>query len=139
MSEKQRYSTIDEVVAYAISPMCGEFRDDYDLYAIANELFEFTADEDESGIQHGNAYFIERDGVNLEDVMVRHDHGEELDEIVASAWDGEGTYTITISDDHMSKAECDEMGDLKHELHEFFEYYDCWSEKVVIVKIYEDE
>ena len=139
MSEKQRYSTIDDVVAYAISPMCGEFSDDYDVYAIANELFEFTADEDENGIQHGNAYFIERDGVDWEDVMVRHDHGEELDKIVDSAWDGDGTYSIKESDGDVTEVECDGKRNLKHEIYELFLYIGNWNEKLMVTKIDEDE
>ena len=138
MSEKQRYSTIDDVVAYAIEPMCGEFPDDYDVYAIANELFEFTSDVDEDGIQRGNAYFIEREGVDWEDIMVRHDHGEELDKIVDSAWDGDGTYSITEINGGVTEVGCSEKRDLKHGIYELFLRIENWDEKLMIAKIDED-
>lgn len=139
MCERQRYSSLADVISYAIEPACGEFVDDFDTAAIANELFEFTSDIDENGVQHGNAYFIERKGVDWEEVYAKHDHGEQLDKIVADAWHGDGAYTITDSNGCMEKVECDEKKDLKHELHEFFQYYDNWGDKVVIAKIDEDE
>lgn len=139
MCERQRYSDLFDVISYAVEPACGEFVDDFDTAAIANELFEFTSDIDENGVQHGNAYFIEREGVDWEEIYAKHDHGEQLDKIVADAWHGDGTYTITDSNGCMEKVECDEKKDLKHELHEFFQCYDNWGDKVVIAKIDEDE
>lgn len=135
MCERQRYSIIDDVVSYAIDPVCGEFPDDYDVYAIARELFEFTSDVDENGVQHGNAYFIEREDIDWDSVMQKHDHGEELDKIVADAWHGYGTYAFTESNGHVENIKCDSEKDLKHELYEFFQYYDCWNDKVVVVKV----
>lgn len=134
MCERKRYSTIDDVVAYEIDPVCGEFPDDYDVYAIANELFEFTSDVDENGIQHGNAYFIEREDMDWDAVMQKHDHGEELDKIVADAWRGYGTYAFE-GNGHRENIKCDGEKDLKHELYEFFQCYDCWDDKVVVTKV----
>jgi hypothetical protein len=135
MCERQRYSTIDDVVSYAIDPVCGEFPDDYDVYAIARELFEFTSDVDENGVQRGNAYFIEREDMDWDSVMQKHDHGEELDKIVADAWSGYGTYAFTESNGHMENIKCDSEKDLKHELHEFLQCYDCWDNGVVVTKV----
>lgn len=132
--EFKRYSTIDDVVSYAIDPVCGEFPDDYDVYTIARELFEFTSDVDENGVQHGNAYFIEREGMDWDAVMQKHDHGEELDKIVADSWHGYGTYTIAVVNVSVEKIKCDSERDLKHELHDFLQCYDCWDSDVVVTK-----
>lgn len=135
MCERQRYSTIDDVVAYEVDPVCGEFPDDYDVYAIARELFEFTSDVDENGVQHGNAYFIEREDMDWDTVMQKYDHGEELDKIVDDAWHGEGTYTISVINVWVQHVKCNDKKDLKHELHEFFEYFNCWNDRVIVTKV----
>ena len=135
MRQIERYSTIQDVVSYAVKPALGEFVDDFDVYAIANELFEFVTDVDEDGIQHGNGYFIEREDMDWNEVMQKYDHGEELDKIVDDAWRGEGTYTISVINVWVQHVECDDKKDLKHELHEFFECFDCWNDKVVVTKI----
>lgn len=135
MCECKRYSTIDDVVSYAIDPVCGEFPDDYDFYAIARELFEFASDVDENGVQHGNAYFVERDDMDWDAVMQKHDHGEEFDKIVDDAWHGEGTYTISVINVWVQHVKCNDKKDLKHELHEFFECFDCWNDRVIVTKV----
>lgn len=135
MRQIERYSTIQDVVSYAVKPALGEFVDDFDVYAIANELFEFVTDVDEDGIQHGNGYFIEREDMDWNEVMQKYDHGEELDNIVADAWYGYGTYAFAESNGRVENIKCDSEKDLKHELHEFFQCYDYWNDKVVVTKI----
>ncbi len=139
MRQIERYSTIQDVISYAIEPALGEFVDDFDTEAIANEIFEFVTDVDEDGIQHGNGYFVEREGMDWNEVMQRHDHGEQLDKIVADAWDGDGTYTITETDGDVTEVECDEKNDLRHAVSELLQYIDNWDEKIVIAKIDEGE
>ena len=73
MSNNQRYSTIKDVISYAVEPALGDFVDDFDTEAIANEIFEFVTNVDEDGIQHGNGYFVEREDMDWEEVMQRHD------------------------------------------------------------------
>ena len=128
MRQIERYSTIQDVISYAIEPALGEFVDDFDTEAIANEIFEFVTDVDEDGIQHGNGYFVEREGMDRNEVMQRHDHGEQLDKIVADAWDGDGTYTITETDGDVTEVECDEKNDLRHAVSELLQYIDIWEE-----------
>ena len=135
MSNNQRYSTIRDVIKYAIEPALGEFVDDYDVYAIANELFEFVADVDENGIQHGNGYFVEREDMDWDEVMQKYDHGEELNKIAADAWHGFGTYAFARSNGRVENIKCDSEKDLKYELHEVFQCYDCWGDKVVVTKV----
>ena len=137
MSEKQRYSTIDDVIAYAVEPYCGEYSSDYDLYAIADELFDFTADIDEDGVQHGNAYFIERDDVDWEEVYAKHDHGVQLDEMVNAAWDGRGKYIITDMDKYVTEVLCDKESELKGEVRDIID--GDWDKKIVIAKTDRDE
>lgn len=135
MSNNQRYSTIRDVIRYAVEPVLGDFVDDFNTEAIANELFEFVTNVDENGVQHGNGYFIEREGMDWEDVMQRHDHGEELNKIAADAWHGFGTYAFAKSNERVENIKCNSEKDLKYELHEFFQCYDYWNDKVVVTKI----
>lgn len=139
MCKSQRYSTIQDVISYVVEPALGEFVDDFDTEAIANEIFEFVTDVDEDGIQHGNGYFIEREDMDWNEVMQRHDHGEQLDKVVAETWDGDGTYTITESDGDITEVECDEKNDLRHAVSELLQYVGDWDEKIVIAKIDEGE
>lgn len=94
-----------------------------------------ASDVDENGVQHGNAYFVEREDMDWDTVMQKHDHGEEFDKIVNDAWRGEGTYTISVINVWVQHVECSDKKDLKHELHEFFEYFDCWNDRVIVTKV----
>lgn len=73
MTTKKTYSSIQDIIDYEVKPALGEWAGDYDLEAIANEIFKFTADEDEDGIQIGDPYYIERDGVDFWEVVQAHD------------------------------------------------------------------
>lgn len=44
-----RYSTITEVIEQAVAPALGDFAADYDIEAIAREVFEYRTDTDEAG------------------------------------------------------------------------------------------
>ena len=72
-----KYQTIDDVINYQIAPALGDFVDDYDIDAIAAEAFEYVVDLDEDGVQHGNGYFIERDGVVFWAIAQKHDISAE--------------------------------------------------------------
>lgn len=54
---------------YEIIPALGEFAADFDLDAIADGAFELTADYNGDGVQTGNAYYVEREGVDFWDVV----------------------------------------------------------------------
>lgn len=133
-----KYTSIQDVISYAVEPALGEFVDDFDTEAIANEIFEFVADVDEGGIQHGNGYFVEREGMDWDEIMQRHDHGEQLDSLIAAAWDGDGTYAITETDGDVNEVECGEKNDLKHAVSELLQYAGNWDEKIGIAKIPDD-
>lgn len=72
-----KYQTIDDVINYEIAPALGDFVDDYDIDAIAAEAFEYVVDLDEDGVQHGNGYFIEREGVDFWAIAKKHDISAE--------------------------------------------------------------
>ena len=72
-----KYQTITDVIAYEIKPALGDFVDDFDLDAIADEAFEYVVDLDENGVQHGNGYFIEREGVDFWAIVQKHDISDE--------------------------------------------------------------
>lgn len=72
-----KYQTIDDVINYEIAPALGDFVDDYDIDAIAAEAFEYVVDLDEDGVQHGNGYFIEREGADLWAIAQKHDISAE--------------------------------------------------------------
>jgi hypothetical protein len=44
-----RYEKITDAIEQAIGPALGEFGNDYDLEAIAREVFEYKVDTDERG------------------------------------------------------------------------------------------
>lgn len=72
-----KYQTIDDVINYEIAPALGDFVDDYDIDAIASDAFEYVVDLDEDGVQHGNGYFIEREGVDFWAIAQKHDISAE--------------------------------------------------------------
>lgn len=129
-----KYTTIDDVINYAVAPALGEYVDDFDTGAIANEAFDYVTDIDEDGVQHGNGYFVQREDVDFWEIAEKHDHGEQLDMMTSGAWDGEGTYAITEPDGDITEVECDDMGDLKAELCEIYSYSGDWSAKIAITK-----
>ena len=129
-----KYTSIQDVIDQAIKPVCGDFVEDYDLDAIASEIFEYVTDVDDDGIQHGNGYFVERDGVDWNEVMQKHDHSEQLDKAVSESWDGDGVYTITEADGDVTEVECDDMADLRSALSEIYSYSGDWNSNVVIEK-----
>ena len=71
------YETKNEVVAYEIEPLLGEYFDDFKavdvLDDIVAEAFELTCDRDETGLQHGNCFFVQREDVDLYDVIAKYD------------------------------------------------------------------
>ena len=73
MTTKPIYSTIEDVIDYEVKPALDEWREDYDLRAIAEEAFELVADEDENGVQVGNPYYVEREDVDFWEVAQAHD------------------------------------------------------------------
>lgn len=129
-----KYTSIQDVIDQEIKPACGDFAEDYDLDAIASEIFEYVTDVDDNGIQRGNGYFVERADVDWDAIMQKHDHGEQLDKAVSESWDGDGVYTVTETDGDVTEVECDDMADLRSALSEIYSYSGNWDSKVVIEK-----
>lgn len=73
MTIEQTYSSIQDVIDYEIEPALGELAGDYDLRAIADEMFELVVDEDEDGTQISDPYYIERDDVDFWEIVQAHD------------------------------------------------------------------
>ena len=130
----KKYATIDDVLSYEVVPALGEYVDDFDTGAIANEAFDYVTDIDEDGVQHGNGCFVQREDVDFWEIAEKHDHGKQLDMITSGAWDGEGAYTITEPDGDVTEVECEDMGDLKAELCEIYSYSGDWDAKITITK-----
>ena len=68
------WSTPNEYIELVVEPALGEYADDYDLDAIADDMLELNTDLDEFGrvIANTNKY-IERGGVDFWDVVERHE------------------------------------------------------------------
>lgn len=45
----QRFTTLTDVIRDEIAPALGEYADEYDLEAIAREVYEYRVDTDERG------------------------------------------------------------------------------------------
>ncbi len=62
------YTTIDDYIAQVVRPSLGEYADDYDVRAIAQEMTEWQ--------DHDNATFngfVEREDVDFWDIAVKHE------------------------------------------------------------------
>ena len=142
------YSSLTEVICFGIEPMLGELADNYDLKALADEFFDLTVDEDESGVQIGNAYFVANDIYSDEGnadsfykILARHDHRDQLDSLVAAAWAEVGEYDIIerIGDDESktrhNKVFCLSSKKLKVEMRNVFMKDGDWDFDIEVVKL----
>lgn len=57
-----RYTTLNDAICMAVKPLCGDFANDFDLYGIATEMFDYQG-----------GYFVERKNVDWIEVLQRYD------------------------------------------------------------------
>lgn len=68
------FSTIDHYIAQVVRPSLGEYADDYDVRAIAQEMTEWQDEITPSGdINLNHSGFIERKGINFWDIAAKHE------------------------------------------------------------------
>ncbi len=74
---KNIYTTVDDAMVDQVITPLGEWADQYDVGAIADEILEWDPAEDEQGVQH----------LNHQGFRVKEDYSDDTQEGVAAFWE----------------------------------------------------
>lgn len=69
------YTTISDYIAQEVAPALGEWKDDYDMEAIAHEMLEWHSEPHPLGGINADTFgLVVRDDVDFWDVVERHEN-----------------------------------------------------------------
>ncbi|MGJ4084378.1 hypothetical protein [Corynebacterium macclintockiae] len=69
------YTTISDYIAQEVAPALGEWKDDYDMEAIAHDMLEWHSEPHPLGGINANTFgLIAREDVDFWDVAERHEN-----------------------------------------------------------------